>query len=345
MQKMIRFGLFGVISLVVILAIVWFILNQRVTTGNTISRTGEQIAFTVSPKGQGSNLFVLDLESGETLQLTQGENTFDAVWSPDGEHMALIYGDAQDLFILDVAAGSVEKVDSVEAKVNQVAWSPNEQLLAYNAGGRIIINNGDGSGERELVDQFTQSSFDWSPDGQKIIFVASDDSNENFSGSAIFVVNVDGSDPHVLISIEKIVKTPRWASDGSHILFVVENAHDQVGGVIEESLFIANADGSEVREVEILGRHNPPSWSPDGREIIYVNLDAYICSYHLETDEHECGALGFIPIWDQSGEQIAYIDLGSGKLCLSNETAVGNCFDNPATGAIDIVGWRPDISE
>lgn len=81
-----------VAGVVLIIALAIFIsFNRRMTTGKTIAQTGNQIALMIYPRGKlGGNLFVLDIETGEAVQLTQGEKTRNASWSPDGKKIVYV---------------------------------------------------------------------------------------------------------------------------------------------------------------------------------------------------------------------------------------------------------------
>jgi len=334
-----------VVGAVLIIALAIFIsFNRRMTTGKTIAQTGNQIALMISPKAKlGSNLFVLDIESDEVVQLTQGEKTRDASWSSDGERMAIIYGENRDLYTLDVSTGDTKKIDNYDDEIYQVVWSPDGQQIAYQAN-EITIADRDGNAalEHELVQGYGSSGFDWSPDGKKIVYVALDDPKDTLSHASIHVVDADGgSSPQLLLSFDGYEKAPKWSPDGSHILFKVETSHDQWGGAIEESLYIANANGSEIREVEkIAARGVPVFWSHDGSQILFEDVDAQICRYLVETGKVACNFPGFYPVWDSRGEQIAYLDF-NGQICISAGLTPGKCYDVPEKGAIYIIGWRP----
>jgi len=334
-----------VVGIVVILALVIFIgFNPRMTTGKTIVQTGNQIALMISPKGKlGGNLFVLDIESGEAVQLTQGEKTRNASWSPDGERMAIIYGKSWDLFTLDAGTGDTQKIVNNDEEIYQVVWSPDGQLLAYQAN-EIAIADRDGNPalEYKLVQGYGGRGFDWSPDGKKIVYVALDDPKDTLSFTSIYVIDADGSSsPQLLLSFDGLEKTPKWSPDGSHLLFKVETTHDQWGGALEEVLYIANADGNDVTEIAVIAaRDIPVFWSPDGSQILFEDVDAQICRYYVETGEVMCNFPGFYPVWDSHGEQIAYLDF-DGQLCVSAGLTTRRCYEAPEEGAIYILGWRP----
>lgn len=330
-----------VAGVVLIIALAIFIsFNRRMTTGKTIAQTGNQIALMIYPRGKlGGNLFVLDIETGEAVQLTQGEKTRnDSCWSPDGERMALIYGKNRDLYALDVSTGDTKKIDNYDKEIYQVVWSPDGKQIAYETN-EITIADRDGNAALELVKG--SGGFDWSRDGKKIVYVALDDPKDTLSHTSIHVIDADGSSsPQLLLSFDGLEKAPKWSPDGSHMLFKVETTHDQWGGALEEALYVANADGNDVTEIAVIARHIPVFWSPDGGQILFEDVDAQICRYYVEIGGVECNFPGFYPVWDSRGEQIAYADF-DGQLCVSAGLTAGKCYDLPEEGTFYILGWRP----
>jgi Tol biopolymer transport system component len=333
------------VGIVLTIALAIFIgFSRRMTTGKTIAQKGDQIALMISPKGKmGSNLFVLDIESGEAVQLTQGEKTRNASWSPDGERMAIVYGKSWDLYTLDVSTGDTQKLVENDKDLYQVVWSPDGQRLAYEANEITIVDrDGNPALGYKLVQGYGGRGFDWSPDGKKIIYVDLDDPEDPRSHTSLHVIEADSSSsPELLLSFDGLEKAPKWSPDGSHILFKVETAHDQWGGALEEALYVANADGNDVTEIAaIAARGIPVFWSPDGSQILFEDVDAQICRYHVETGEVECNFPGLYPVWDSRGEQIAYLN-SNGQLCVSAGLTTGRCYRVLEEGTIYILGWRP----
>jgi Tol biopolymer transport system component len=327
------------VAVIVLVAMV--LGGQRITTGETIAPTGDQIAFTIWPRAERGNLYVWDLGSNEIVQLTRGETIVWGSWSPDGKLMALILGKERDLYVLDVDTAEATKIDSIEDGVARASWSPDGQQIAYDGGGTVFVINRDGSAKRELVDG---ASFDWSPDGEKIVYVALDSSDENSTQRSIFIINADGSDPQKLIVVERNATAPKWSPDGSRILFKTDTLHDKWGGVIEQRLHIANADGGEIRDIDRTLRHRPVHWSPDGSQVLYENIDARSCRFRLESEETECGDLGSYPVWEPLGERFAFIDFDSQKVCVTRGLTREGCVLVPEQGVAYTLGWRPSSS-
>ena len=119
-----------------------------------------------------------------------------------------------------------------------------------------------------------------SPDGKKIVFTSLKDGDLD-----IYTMNVDGSD------IRRLTTTPGydggawWSPDGKKIVYRANHPKDpaelkQYRELLAQhlvkpskvELFVMNADGSDQRQVTNLGGANfGPSWSPDGKQIIFAS--------------------------------------------------------------------------
>jgi Tol biopolymer transport system component len=92
---------------------------------------------------------------------------------------------------------------------------------------------------------------DWSPDGNRLLYL-----HDGSGGRPLYTMNADGSARRRLGNVD-VVRTARRSPDGSRIALTV---HDAV--------WIVNADGSGLRRIRQSGAY--PSWSPDGRQLVFV---------------------------------------------------------------------------
>jgi Tol biopolymer transport system component len=171
--------------------------DRRGTIANDWSPDGAAIAYTSgenTPEGV-HNIFVLDLATGETSQLTHEKPPTDAdvaQFSPDGASIVhdLHRGDSVGVWIVPVTGGkSVRLVGGGENGVE--AWtgtlSPDGSTLAAGCFGRlqgICIAGADGTKLRVLVSGPSLYGPRWSPDGTRIAY------NSQATGNKVFVVEV-----------------------------------------------------------------------------------------------------------------------------------------------------------
>ncbi|MGA2149369.1 MAG: winged helix-turn-helix domain-containing protein [Bryobacteraceae bacterium] len=159
------------------------------------------------------------------------------------------------------------------------AFSPAGNLVAYasDRGGpfEIYVRSLDSSArELQLTSNGNQNLFPaFSPDGQHVAFSA-------MRERGIYRVPVLGGSPRRLTDFGA---QPVWSPDGKWIVFRSEASaslapwdYYSIKNTAESSLWLVAADGGELRQVT--GRNHPkgggqgfPSWSPDGKEVRFVN--------------------------------------------------------------------------
>ncbi len=112
----------------------------------------------------------------------------------------------------------------------------------------------------------------YSPDGRRLV-LSRFSKDEN--GIGLFVVNVNGTGLHRITPPGTILQggnSGDWSPTGNRIIF-----SRRVSGA-PGSIWIINADGSGLREIEVSGRDcggaagcHQPRWSPDGRSFVFAS--------------------------------------------------------------------------
>jgi Tol biopolymer transport system component len=143
----------------------------------------------------------------------------------------------------------------------------------------IYTANRDGSGLRRLTnyDVYTAEGV-LSPDGRRIVFTSLKDGDLD-----IYTMNVDGTNVRRLTTTPGYDGGPWWSPDGTKIVYRAWHPTDSAGLADYKSLlaqrmvrpsrmelWVMNADGSDQRQITNLGGANfGPSWTPDGRRIVF----------------------------------------------------------------------------
>lgn len=137
-------------------------------------------------------------------------------------------------------------------------------------GANIFTINADGTNLKQLTDTpYGNYPFDWSPDGQKIVFQSSRDRHP-YNSPEIYTMNADGSDQKNITNARGSDYDPAWSPDGSKIAFV-SNRNE-----LPWQLYIMNPDGSNVTHLTWTDFSCfLPVWSPDGKKIAFFCGSSY----------------------------------------------------------------------
>jgi TolB protein len=185
----------------------------------------------------------------------------------------------------------------------------------------------------------------WSPDGSQIAF--------GF-GDSLYVVTSSGTDAHVVATVqgEPEVGHLSWSPDGTTLLFDTWF-----------SIYTVGADGSHLTTL-VAGDHpysGPyfPSWSPDGKRILYLNTPCTDIWCHrpyevwvMNADGTQKDRLFYHsidtvadfapPVWSPDGQQIAFAINASTESGLMIINADGTGLHNVADAADTAdFAWQP----
>ena len=175
-----------------------------------------------------------------------------ASWSPDSARLALSvdFGPFQN--DLPIANG-IGILDLASGRIIQVTKHPN-QPSSVDIG-------------QDLYPR-------WSPDGSQIVFYRERAGQTGFDETAIFIVNVDGTNLHQLTLWSELAGDPDWSPDGSKIVYSTHPLRVDWGADVESELITIRPDGSGRTVLTKFGSGGPrgtqPRWTPDGKAIVYT---------------------------------------------------------------------------
>ena len=237
-----------------------------------------EIAFAGDIEGK-PGIYGMSAAGSEPELLTKDPGRrIDPSWSPDGTKLAYSdFDDDLDVYVFDLATGEERQVTDNPADDSSPAWSPDGTSLVFvsqrDRGSHLYLIDADGAeAEGSAVTRLTAgaaANYDpaWSADGTQIYFARDPlDASEH---ADLYVLNApsgsqpDPSPPVAVVSGDASVFQAAPSPDGKKIAFV-----SQSDGVSQ--IFVAKADGSDARQLtEGPGHKTSPSWSPDGRQIVF----------------------------------------------------------------------------
>lgn len=192
---------------------------------------------------------------------------------------------------------------SEDEVLSSPAWSPDGRMLAYVRDGGIRVVRADGADDRALAPFGPAHSPSWASNGRGIVY------SRSIGRDHAMIVGVTGRNPRVLLTRPNGVREPRIAPGGDAIAYVYDGGREGFPCVA-----IRRLPRGPTRTVASYAES--PEWSPDGRRIVYVHLDA-------ETGENrsiwtvradgggrtrltsETDAAGS-PVWSPDGRRIVY---------------------------------------
>ena len=208
------------------------------------SPDGATITFD-SDRDDGFDIWAMDADGSNVRRLRRhAARDVAASWSPDGRRIAFM-SDRTGGF--DVWVMDADGMNAVRVTETGTSWfpvfSPDGSRLAFHVGRDVhTMDAAGGPLTRLTADPANGMVPSWSPDGRRIAFMSWRNGR-----TEIFVMNADGTDQRVLVSMPSgDAIDPRWSPDGASIVFV-----HLPGGMQgeERTIWRVDADGGNLRRL------------------------------------------------------------------------------------------------
>ncbi|HTS31037.1 MAG TPA: hypothetical protein VMH81_34435 [Bryobacteraceae bacterium] len=328
-----------------------------------LSPNGRSLAF-ISTRGSGTaNLWLLDIGSRKCTALTTGQpGNYRPAWSPDGAWIA--FSSDRDttpgtfpgqwevlqstaIYVIHPDGTGLRRVTRTGGVAGSPSWSADgKRILFYETDetGAYLAKNGNSRTELVSVDlatgerkQYTASNVvklspHWLSEGRiGYVVRTADRSDAKANGIKVWY-----PDRHIVSLVEGDVRHPSWPPDGTRVVYerVVRRA------TTEHLIPTASQDP----EFELYLSEPFPSFSPDGRQLIYsqyANNGVSAGDTSLEimdadgkskrTLYHEKGVSSYDASWSPAGELILF--------------SVGRYFRSPGLPAAQIATVKADGSD
>lgn len=204
-----------------------------------------------------------------------------------------------------------------ESSALTLALSPNHQTIAMNMLGNLWTLPMSGGTATRTSSLMQDTAYpDWSPDGKSIAF------QSYKSGTFhVWAMNPDGSNVRELTSGFYDDREPQFSPDGTKIVFSSDRPPDgspagtATGSYNLWTLTLATGQLTEITHTSGGIDYYYPTWSPDGKQITYVDSSHAIESIAADgtgsatTLYSDLTNTFYSPIWSPDGKSLAYTEL------------------------------------
>lgn len=191
--------------------------SMRLTGGRepAWSPDGKKIAFTRF-KALKYQVWVVDADGSNEVQLTSWGENYKPAWSPDGVRIAFVSAKRHagpEIYAMDPDGDNQVRITHDLKHKDNPSWSPDGQWIAYDESPRVWLSqiyvvetNGGGRTKRLTDSSPTKWNPAWSPDGDTIAYVAFEKDVSN----TIDLMTTDGKHLKQLSENGLYVNDPDW---------------------------------------------------------------------------------------------------------------------------------------
>ena len=240
------------------------------------SPSGDRIAYVAATEGDGAEVYVRWMDTGQTARLTQLDASPSGLaWSPDGEHLAFsmfVEAPAEPFAKMPSPPDGADWAESPDV-VTQTYYRADGGGYTEKGHSQLFVLDAAGGTPRQLTDD----PYDhggapvWTPDGETLLLSANrhDDHRLDPLNSEVYAVDVESGDVTALTDRQGPDGSVAISPDGETIAYTGFDDREQ--GYQVTKLYAMNRDGSNRRLLtEGFDRDvQNPTFGPNGEAIFF----------------------------------------------------------------------------
>jgi Tol biopolymer transport system component len=233
----------------------------------------------------GQTVLFLDTETGYTTQPITDSDAHFLAWTSDGKAAYLKVDSLGSPRVIRAYTDGATEPLAIDEFTYDLSAQPNSRDFTFTFsrglgyGSQMYLAKHDGRIVQLLyADQYNYLSYArWSPDGQKIAFIKTPDSQIPFMVGELWVMDSDGSNARKLSDVDAgHGYAADWSPDGTRIAFVVrENPQDERANRSSDALisniYLVEVESGKIDQLTKFenARVETPSWSPEGNTLAF----------------------------------------------------------------------------
>ena len=241
--------------------------------------------------------------------------------------------------------GTDRRTMCLQGVFDDVSVSRNGEKLAWDSkdGKEITVSGADGASPANVpVPHGFNSAPSLAPDDDKIAFLHSEHDDGKYD---VWVTSVNVADAEQLTNTRN-VSDVAWSPAGDWIVYVQNWSPETEQG----QLSLVRPNGDDAHTIGLDG--DVPSWSPDGKQIVYVHDGSLWVADADGSNARRLIPDGHAPAWSRDGELIAFLrtekcsqNLCPERLMRAFSDGTGPTEVGPAYPDERQVLWLPDPFE
>ena len=263
------------------------VFELEIASDPQISPDGSQIAYVrqsmdiMTDRARG-NVWLVSADGRRHRPLLSGADSFSSPrWSPDGDRLAYVSsaeGRGPQIHLRWMDTGQTAMLTNLNEAPGGIAWSPDGRHLAFS----MFVP---AEGTTLATPPKAPEGAEWAAPVKVIdrLYYRSDGRGYLETGNRhIFILSAEGGTPRQLTSGDfDHGGALSWSPDGRTIAFSANRLDDYEHQPAQSEVWTVNVDnGTMTQLTDRLGPDSSPSYSPDGRSIVYLGYDDRKMGYH-----------------------------------------------------------------